>query len=149
MSEVTDLHERVESFLASAIISEDALKLLRALLAENQKLRAERDTLTSNLHEVLGPQIPLVDAAWTMRKRAEAAEAELARLQEQNRWIPVGEKLPEDDGFYWTWTPGTDRPSDIYFCYRERLGRKDFQFEGVTHWRPLPARPAGEEKKSC
>lgn len=145
----------VREQLAAAIREE---RKKQCLLTEVQKLREERDTLTSNLHEVLGVQIPLVDAAWAMRKRAESAETEFARLRERDRWIPVGERLPDfhvpvrvylfrkvnglrdvtayrsnwgGGNWAWNWPNGT--------------GYTELMPEHVTHWSPLPAPPEGEK----
>ena len=53
--------------------------------------------------------------------RAEKAEAELAALREQTRWIPVSEGLPEDETRY------TAR-----------------MFKGRGYWTPLPTPPEAE-----
>jgi hypothetical protein len=87
--------------------------------------------------------------------------AEIERLQAAQRWIPVGERLPEAD-------PNEDQMSvDVLVCYIDSddgntacsVAWYDFMWEEwrttgpgevdifdvpeglVTHWRPLPARP--------
>lgn len=76
----------------------------------------------------------------------------IARLEDAQRWIPVGERLPEAGERY----PGysTDvlsmsgtRPEGIYLsCYKYEDGEwfdivTDDVIEGVTYWMPLPEPP--------
>ena len=90
------------------------------------------------------------------RKKIEEISAENARLRaeldaerERNRWIPVSEKLPEDEenvlvnitevdgspvidfGYY---TPGNNAFEGWQTNYFMAFGK-------VTHWRPLPEPP--------
>lgn len=78
------------------------------------------------------------DALESQQKRIEELEAE-------RRWIPVTERLPEDD-----------IPSTAYLCWwhghthicKYWRTRKCFEFNGrvvnVTHWMPLPEPPEEE-----
>lgn len=85
----------------------------------------------------------LCDALVAMTARAEKAEAE-------NRWIPVGERLPK-----------TEKPVQVYMpklymsvqtgFYTKYYGEDDGEWYehwvasgDVTHWRPLPEPPKGE-----
>lgn len=73
---------------------------------------------------------------------------ELASRREQDRWIPVGERLPEKDGRVLVLTDGktpnfTNRTysSRVFALYYEPehgewLG---FATGEITHWRPLPS----------
>jgi hypothetical protein len=78
-------------------------------------------------------------------KRAEAAEQKLA----EQRWIPVSEKLPENDGEFLTWLidlDGGDGTMSYEVRRREILPFADGEWGGhdsytVTHWRELPAAP--------
>ena len=68
------------------------------------------------------------------------------REQEERRWIPVTERLPEDN-----------IPSTAYLCWwrghthicKYWRTRKCFEFNGrvvnVTHWMPLPEPPKEDE----
>jgi len=80
-----------------------------------------------------------------------AALAEIARLREERRWVPVGERLPEE-GLLVLW-----------YCPDERWPVTSGRFErpyhmnwggdmsvpisegGYTHWMPLPAPPSEGE----
>lgn len=67
------------------------------------------------------------------------------REQEERRWIPVTERLPDDS-----------IPSTFYLCYwngyirvcKYWRARKVFELRGktvkVTHWMPLPEPPKGD-----
>jgi len=75
--------------------------------------------------------------------RISELEAENKRLREEHRWIPVTERLPEEEGQYLTrrrngisftehWFPATSK--DLWLrCY------------SVTHWMPLPPQPPKEQ----
>jgi len=85
--------------------------------------------------------------------------AKLAAEQEKNRWIPVAERLPEEDGYYLTKYKGDKRQ-----CLDEKTWIRAYPFYGmfkdnwiykkptkysVTHWRPidLPDEPDGKAVK--
>ena len=68
-------------------------------------------------------------------------QARIAELEAQQRWIPVGERLPED----WTmvlFTNGVTRGIGQF----DKDGFYDYWYEysfnkPVTHWMPLPEAP--------
>ena len=76
-------------------------------------------------------------------------------------WVSVKDRLPEDDGnglqrsdtvlacdsYGNIRTAYLQRYEDDEFPARWRLtGPDSYDFEGVTHWQPLPPLPAEEEK---
>ena len=80
--------------------------------------------------------------------------AEIARLREERRWIPVGERLPEHCDIVWVYD-GTDVVIGEYWgtwesygasCDREGLNSKTLA--GITHWAeivpPQPPPKGGE-----
>ena len=90
----------------------------------------------------------------------EAADRRIAELKAAQRWIPVGERLPDDVGsylvYYHEWSNGDFLPK--YDDYRIRVMRflnngkwcmpvcTDKRCEAdtnrdVTHWQPLPQPP--------
>jgi hypothetical protein len=86
----------------------------------------------------------------------EVAEAQaLAKLREERRWIPVGERLPESKekvlvygGRTEIWINGTKQPMpSIHTGYLRGLGDGWFSWDhhdyicDVTHWMPLPESP--------
>ena len=72
-------------------------------------------------------------------------QAEIERLREAQRWIPVSERLPETRGFYIC--SNVDRETKKVFV-EERFfigGIWDVYFSDVTHWMPLPQPPQEAE----
>lgn len=70
------------------------------------------------------------------------------REQEQRRWIPVKERLPEESGMYIvTANDGyAQRVSFVLWQKRNRMWNLTGQrsYWRVTHWMPLPEPPKGE-----
>ena len=73
----------------------------------------------------------------------EELEKEIARLREQVRWIPVGERLPEEEDYYLTmkkeitgWAYKT-----AWFHKGIKMFEKDEYWFMPTHWMPLPQPP--------
>jgi len=68
-------------------------------------------------------------------------EAEIARLREAQRWIPVGERLPEEYGAYIGWN------GEMYIGFT--FGDWSTQCpEGVTHWKMLPQTPQEDDNEN-
>ena len=76
---------------------------------------------------------------------------EIAVLRERQRWIPVTERLPEDDGHYLC-RYGFDGGKGVFYQTLDYYATDvypHFQHEGmrgmrVTHWMPLPEAPEVE-----
>nr|DAT32161.1 MAG TPA: Protein of unknown function (DUF551) [Caudoviricetes sp.] len=73
---------------------------------------------------------------------------EIAVLRERQKWIPVTERLPEDDGHYLCRYGFKGAGSTFYqtLDYYATDVQPHFQHEGthgmrVTHWMPLPEAP--------
>jgi len=70
----------------------------------------------------------------------DALKAELRELREENRWVPVEERLPyEGESVLLTWGGHVligyhHERSDGFYSAFERV-------DDVTHWRPLPKPP--------
>jgi hypothetical protein len=70
----------------------------------------------------------------------ESQAKEIAELKEAQRWIPVGEKLPEVGGEYLVYREV--RNEQFILAYEGgRFYYEGMAFKGVTHWQPLPAPP--------
>jgi hypothetical protein len=74
------------------------------------------------------------------------AAIRLEELVDERRWIPVVERLPEDNVAVLCWVDG----SGAEMCWREK-GAWYLSFAGYgvsdctyTHWRPLPGGPEWE-----
>lgn len=60
----------------------------------------------------------------------------------QDGWIPVSERMPEQDGNYWGWWSESKRQGPVWFIKSELQAQ--FQSSEITHWMPLPAAPQQE-----
>jgi hypothetical protein len=70
----------------------------------------------------------------------EQMAAEIARLREERRWVPVGERLPE--GNCKVLTLGLQRyPVVCSFFQFDQSFRDGGVVSGVTNWMPLPPGP--------
>jgi hypothetical protein len=88
-------------------------------------------------------------------ERAEAAESEVTKLKEANRWIPVEEKLPEDGATAEVFLPEGCEPyiqyQTAWIDYDENPPQwvnNGEELQGVTHWRPLPEPPATQSREA-
>jgi hypothetical protein len=90
-----------------------------------------------------------LDATGTIK----TLKAELAL----HRWIPVGERLPDNEGLYLTKYKGDGRQGLIdemwirsypfWGIYKEMwTGKKKTKYN-VTHWMPIPTLPAPDASK--
>lgn len=87
-------------------------------------------------------------SVWNHRPVEDAQAAELTRLREANRWIPVGERLPDDPGTVLIKVKGISRPKigQLTASKRWHTWGGMYEFEAVTHWRPLPEPPAQDQE---
>jgi len=131
---------------------------------EPELILAEDSPLMEDARELLKPQAPyeptmlsrmddLVDERNYLQKKVISLEEsiertfddmavlrhELSTLRESMRWIPVGERLPENDderqGQYLVAVEGK-WVKISYFC-----PQFDWDYADVTHWMPLPKPP--------
>jgi uncharacterized protein YdcH (DUF465 family) len=108
----------------------DALEKANAEIA---RMMDEYNALSAQYHESVAEKVKL--------------EAEIDRLREAQRWVPVSERLPK-----------TEKPVQVYMpklymsvqtgFYTKYYGEDDGEWYehwvasgDVTHWRPLPAPP--------
>lgn len=81
--------------------------------------------------------------------RAEAAEARVAELEAEQRWIPVSERLPEESNAYLVYSPdvpdgaGTKVWQVAYYAWKTPKMEFTTGYT-VTHWMPLPKPPKEE-----
>jgi len=75
--------------------------------------------------------------------RAEAAERERDALRDRLRWIPVEERLPEDNEY----VLGADRcwRGHPYTAWLYHHALRDLFVRKFSHWMPLPEPPEGGE----
>ena len=60
-----------------------------------------------------------------------------------SKWIPVSERLPEENGIYLTFNKKRQYEFHM-FQTGKRMWQGIWEEDGVTHWRPLPQPPKGE-----
>lgn len=79
-----------------------------------------------------------------MRDAADLIEQlrqELSKLRAQQRWIPVTERLPDDDDDVLIMSSGS-RSMGYYSVYNEYWADYiNVYYDDVTHWMPLPEAP--------
>ena len=64
------------------------------------------------------------------------------------KWIPVEERLPEEDGRYWCCDDDGGQ-EELKWKGGHWYGLLDpdpYPIEGITHWMPLPIPPQGKEE---
>ncbi|WP_312281580.1 DUF551 domain-containing protein [Oscillibacter sp.] len=101
------------------------------LLAEVERLTALRREVVKLAQESVRRDIELAKL-----------EVEVQAAQASNRWIPVGERLPERGERVIAYSPamgGTEAEIQISKGFMLHSKRTD-----ITHWRPLPEPPKGE-----
>jgi len=74
--------------------------------------------------------------------------SEIARLREERRWVPVGERLPEEGVEVLWWCNSDDEDRGVFVGERDRSliawgGHEWFIDADFTHWQPLPPGPEG------
>ena len=64
------------------------------------------------------------------------------------KWIPVTERLPEEDGYYLCCVKSFSFPGRTYInilhCDKNGFQEGHIYTDDVTHWMPLPEAPKGE-----
>lgn len=126
----------------------------------------ELNELTSSLRDISNMRSASHFKRTICKMAAQRLEAQQTRitqleaeLKEERRWIPVEERLPEDDpsikkhhdgekfGFLTVLAyNGVVRQTNRFFCGEERCGLPktngwEWASANVTHWRPLPEPP--------
>lgn len=72
--------------------------------------------------------------------------ARIAELEGAQRWIPVGERLPEDGEVVWLWD-GNNLGMGYYLVFAGQFMDRDTPLRRIkpTHWMPLPEPPEVQE----
>ena len=68
-------------------------------------------------------------------------QARIAKLEAQQRWIPVSERLPEDGKPVWVCTIWNEQHSGFLIDGVWVGLFRDFREGEITHWMPLPEPP--------
>lgn len=97
--------------------------LIDGLVKEIARLREERRSIS------------------TLHQKVESLEADNERLREERRWVPVGERLPDDE----TWMDVAGPWGEIigYYDGEQWLDTQSETLDEVTHWRKRAPGPEG------
>lgn len=106
--------------------------LLESESAAKNLVKAERDSLRLDLEDTEKNVRILSDACETWEKRFNG-------LRTANRWIPVSEGLPAEEGYYLTWNPYSLRAhvSKFWTAGAFSDGKMPAFSQAVTHWRKI------------
>ena len=132
---------------------------------EERIVRAKKVYMANNVVARAVRDIPEArDAYETIRDYAASLEAENATLKAdlinareligmtpEARWIPVSERLPEDETWVLIWEEGNGVGIAKHILHMplwttsDGYNIRDRNYSRVTHWMPLPSAPEVEE----
>jgi hypothetical protein len=83
-----------------------------------------------------------------LENRCRDSLSEIARLREERRWVPVGERVPDDLRRVMVMAPGLYGAQVAWLLkgkWHDGIGYPDDAIDcRVTHWMPLPPGPEGD-----
>jgi hypothetical protein len=89
----------------------------------------------------------MTDDNW-LADMVEIAAAEIARLREERRWVPVGERLPEHPCWVIAFDAKQQLVIYVHFSFDDYhdgpVWENDRGRRNPTHWMPLPPGPEGD-----
>jgi hypothetical protein len=137
--------------------------LIEAVQILARRINTDDGVIAACLAEVAKRLAELVEerrSISTLLQKVESLEAEIARLREERRWVPVGERLPglnESNGFRFDCLVRCQTGNVCEMVYeintfakQERNRQPRWKWHGmismweVTHWQPLPPGPEGD-----
>ena len=90
-----------------------------------------------------GPHIPM-NERFSALFIGEIADHLIANGVTVQKWIPVTERLPEQDGDYLVYCGEYDGICVVYYEVLKTKSKWHCKWKEVTHWMPLPMPPEGE-----
>jgi hypothetical protein len=163
-------HDEVEAAMNQHALECEAdprTQEIQQLKKDNERYLARIDELTRQCNEIYAreEEVTLVlssveRAAAAVQEMLEESQAEVKRLRDANRWIPVSERLPVITGewgqflvageeFEWHFPGNEEGPTTVkkpvvWACFFSNEEGFHSSIE-VTHWRPLPEPPQNEQ----
>ena len=124
--------------------------LIEAVRILSRTIQTEDGVIPACLGEVATRLAELVEerrSISTLLQKVESLEAEIARLREERRWVPVGERLPKKyQSVIVALTP--DSKGRVEVCEAVHWKGSDFETDRgnyeCSHWMPLPPGPEGD-----
>jgi hypothetical protein len=124
--------------------------LIEAVRILSRTIQTEDGVIPACLGEVATRLEELVEerrSISTLLQKVESLEAEIARLREERRWVPVGERLPKKyQSVIVALTP--DSKGRVEVCEAVHWKGSDFETDRgnyeCSHWMPLPPGPEGD-----
>ena len=117
-----------------------------------QYIRNLRDMVKKSLdsNEVYVSEIALDEVERLQKQRQHIeillynAEKRIEELQAERRWIPVSERLPEEDGYYIiAWKSSTWEKGKLFSI--QQFYKKEYGFNTkIKYWQPIPQPPERE-----
>lgn len=111
--------------------------ILNAVSIQAAELRAR----LMMIEDVLGDTYDLDHLRDLVQAEKEGRLKALRELEEQQRWIPVGERLPEESGEYLTYCGEYDGICILYCDVLKTKTKWRTRWKEVTYWMPLPEPP--------
>lgn len=71
---------------------------------------------------------------WAILMKLDDLEAENYKLKAKHRWIPVGERLPDESGLYQALRKINQLPTTREYCAKSLMWMSQ---DTVTHWKPI------------
>jgi hypothetical protein len=125
--------------------------LIEAVRILSRTIQTDDGVIPECLGEVATRLAELVEerrSISTLLQKVESLEEKNKRLCEERRWVPVGERLPEDIRRVMVMAPGLYGAQVAWLLngkWRDGIGYPDDAIDcRVTHWMPLPPGPEGD-----
>lgn len=141
--EITRLRAEIESLekrLQIDTLNPNRRKHLNAVLADNDRLRAEVERLEGDGIHSCSPNCPR--PMCVLRRENKRLRAEVEELRERDRWIPVAEKRPPVDELIEVYLPLRGGAYHALACIDPESGLVDpdcdpigYTEEDISHWR--------------
>jgi hypothetical protein len=122
-----------DTFCISALIFSEALDEIERLQKENKELKEFVDaTRPTGICEICTSNVI---------SRYEPLQARVQELEQERRWIPVSERLPEDSRIYDVAIAGYEYSWTGTCVFGKWIGESGKAILGVTHWKYRPQPP--------